>query len=104
MPKTKTPVTKKKVVVKKPQKVKVETPQPAKTETPEEVKTETPQPDTVEVPQEVDVDNGTQEATQKVIVDNVEVVTILEEGETAKHCRMSDGSTRWVENERFTEK
>lgn len=103
MPKTKSPAIKKKVAVKKPQKVKVETPQPTETKAPEEVKTETPHPDTVEVPQGVDVDSETLD-TSKVIVDNVEVVTILEEGETAKHCRMSDGSTRWVENERFTEK
>jgi hypothetical protein len=39
----------------------------------------------------------------KIIVDNAEVLEILEENETktAKLCRMSDGTQKYVENFRF---
>ena len=70
-----------------PKKVQVETPQEVVVETPVEVKVETPQEVVVE--------------SKKVIKDNAEVVEILEENSTAKHCKMSNGTTTWVESEYF---
>ena len=57
----------------------------------------------VEIKDEVVVTQAVPGTRKEVLVDGAKVLEILEENATAKHCKLSNGTTSWVPKILFQE-